>query len=61
MKLKPWLRYALITTVFWGLWGALIELPEKAGVSCHTRLQRMGIYYDHPFTHCFENYKLEAR
>jgi uncharacterized membrane protein len=31
MKLKPWLMYALITTVFWGLWGALIEIPEKAG------------------------------
>jgi uncharacterized membrane protein len=31
MKLKPWLMYALITTTFWGLWGALIELPEKAG------------------------------
>jgi uncharacterized membrane protein len=31
MKLKPWLMYALITTVFWGLWGALIELPEKTG------------------------------
>ena len=26
-----WLTYALITTVFWGVWGALIELPEKAG------------------------------
>lgn len=23
--------FALITTVFWGLWGALIEIPEKAG------------------------------
>ncbi len=28
---KPWLLYALITTLFWGAWGALIELPEKAG------------------------------
>jgi drug/metabolite transporter (DMT)-like permease len=28
---KPWLLYALITTVFWGTWGALIEIPEKAG------------------------------
>jgi drug/metabolite transporter (DMT)-like permease len=26
-----WLTYALVTTVFWGVWGALIELPEKAG------------------------------
>ena len=26
-----WFLYALITTVFWGVWGALIELPEKAG------------------------------
>ncbi|MEP6594895.1 MAG: DMT family transporter [Ginsengibacter sp.] len=31
MKLKPWLAYALITTIFWGVWGALIEIPEKAG------------------------------
>ncbi|HEY6977558.1 MAG TPA: DMT family transporter [Chitinophagaceae bacterium] len=31
MKLKPWLLYGLITTIFWGVWGALIELPEKAG------------------------------
>jgi len=31
MKLKPWLIYALITTIFWGVWGALIEIPEKAG------------------------------
>ncbi len=28
---KRWLIYALVTTVFWGVWGALIELPEKAG------------------------------
>jgi drug/metabolite transporter (DMT)-like permease len=26
-----WLIYALITTLFWGVWGALIEMPEKAG------------------------------
>ncbi len=31
MKNKPWLTYALVTTFFWGLWGALIEIPEKAG------------------------------
>ena len=31
MKLKPWLAFALITTISWGLWGALIEIPEKAG------------------------------
>jgi len=28
---KLWLVYALVTTLFWGVWGALIELPEKAG------------------------------
>jgi drug/metabolite transporter (DMT)-like permease len=28
---RPWLLYALITTVFWGIWGALIELPGRAG------------------------------
>jgi drug/metabolite transporter (DMT)-like permease len=31
MKSKLWLLYAIITTVFWGVWGALIEIPEKAG------------------------------
>ena len=31
MKIKPWLAFALITTVSWGLWGAFIEIPEKAG------------------------------
>ncbi len=31
MKSKHWLVYAIITTSFWGLWGALIEIPEKAG------------------------------
>jgi len=31
MVKKPWLLYALITTLFWGTWGALIEMPEKAG------------------------------
>ena len=31
MKTRLWLIYAIITTVFWGVWGALIEIPEKAG------------------------------
>lgn len=32
MKLnKPWLLFALITTVFWGIWGAFSVSPEKAG------------------------------
>ena len=31
MKVRPWLIYAIITTTFWGVWGALIEVPEKAG------------------------------
>jgi len=31
VKGKPWLIYALVTTVFWGVWGAVIEIPEKAG------------------------------
>lgn len=30
-KSHSWFTYALVTTVFWGVWGALIELPEKAG------------------------------
>ena len=28
---RAWLSYAIITTVFWGVWGALIEVPQKAG------------------------------
>lgn len=31
MKIKPWLFYALITTIFWGVWGAFSEIPEKEG------------------------------
>ena len=31
MKKKLWLLYALTTTIFWGIWGAFIEIPEKAG------------------------------
>ncbi len=31
MKKKLWLLYALITTVFWGIWGALTELSAIAG------------------------------
>ncbi|MCC6398930.1 MAG: EamA family transporter [Bacteroidetes bacterium] len=31
MKTRAWLFYAAITTVLWGVWGALIELPEKSG------------------------------
>jgi uncharacterized membrane protein len=28
---NKWIAYALTTTVFWGIWGAFIEIPEKAG------------------------------
>lgn len=28
---RRWLAFALATTLLWGAWGALIELPEKAG------------------------------
>ncbi|MBA7685238.1 hypothetical protein ES703_93656 [subsurface metagenome] len=31
MKAKPWLLFAIVTTLFWGVWGAFIEIPEKAG------------------------------
>ena len=31
MKNRAWLLYAMITTVLWGVWGAFIEIPEKAG------------------------------
>ena len=29
--MEHWLAYAVVTTLFWGVWGALIELPEKRG------------------------------
>jgi drug/metabolite transporter (DMT)-like permease len=28
---RLWLVYALITTSFWGIWGAFMEIPEKSG------------------------------
>lgn len=28
---RRWLAYAVVTTLFWGVWGAFIEIPEKAG------------------------------
>jgi len=28
---KPWFLFALVTMTFWGVWGAFIETPEKAG------------------------------
>ena len=31
MKIRSWLLFAIITTLFWGVWGAFIEIPEKAG------------------------------
>jgi drug/metabolite transporter (DMT)-like permease len=31
LKNRAWLIYALVTTIFWGVWGAMIEIPEKAG------------------------------
>ncbi|WP_273275718.1 DMT family transporter [Maribacter polysiphoniae] len=31
MKSKPWLIYALTTTLFWGVWGAFTGLPAENG------------------------------
>jgi len=31
MKNKVWLLYAILTTIAWGIWGALIEIPQKNG------------------------------
>lgn len=31
MSRKHWLSYAIVTLITWGIWGALIELPERAG------------------------------
>lgn len=29
--MQRWLMFAIFTTVSWGIWGAFIEIPEKAG------------------------------
>ena len=31
MSARPWLLYALLTTVFWGIWGAFAGLPTEHG------------------------------
>ncbi len=31
MKNRIWLLFAIVTTLSWGVWGAFIEIPEKAG------------------------------
>jgi uncharacterized membrane protein len=31
MGKRPWILYTIITTLLWGIWGAFIEIPEKAG------------------------------
>ena len=31
MESQAWLFYAVVTTLFWGVWGAFIERPEKNG------------------------------
>lgn len=31
MTAKPWLAYALVTTLFWGVWGAFAGLPADHG------------------------------
>ena len=31
LNIQPWFLYALLTTLSWGIWGAFIEIPEKAG------------------------------
>ncbi len=31
MESDLWLAFAVVTTVFWGVWGAFMEIPEKRG------------------------------
>lgn len=31
MESNPWFLYAVVTTLFWGVWGAFIERPERNG------------------------------
>jgi drug/metabolite transporter (DMT)-like permease len=30
-QLQPWLRLTILTTISWGIWGSLMEYPEKFG------------------------------
>ncbi|WP_422350970.1 EamA family transporter [Flagellimonas sp.] len=30
-KIKPWLLYAILATIFWGVWGAFASLPSTNG------------------------------
>lgn len=30
-KANSWLTYAILTTIFWGIWGAFSSTPEKSG------------------------------
>lgn len=31
MKIKPWLLYSIISTLTWGVWGAVVEFPTRWG------------------------------
>lgn len=31
MRSRLWLTFAIVTTLFWGVWGALIDVPRQAG------------------------------
>ena len=43
---KPWLIYALITTGFWGVWGAFAEFPTPARISGHAGVRGVGADHD---------------
>jgi drug/metabolite transporter (DMT)-like permease len=31
VAIKPWLAFAIVTTIFWGVWGAFAEFPSRNG------------------------------
>lgn len=57
MKSKPWLTYALITITFWGTWGALIEITEKAGFPATLGYTVWAITMIFPATYALMNIK----
>ena len=58
MKSKLWLVFAIITTVFWGIWGAFTGLPAENGFP-ETLIYCVGNNNGSPSTHSIKNGRLE--
>ena len=61
MKSKLWLTYALVTTLFWGIWGAFIGLPAENGFPRNVGLLVSGaLTMIPPAFIAFETHRLET-